>query len=111
MCSMPSWCRARPTPAFAGAGLGGPVLVDLAAGLGCMEVVAAAVGVEAAGQAVLGEHRLERPDGRRGALLRDQEGRVDRAGGVVQGHDQVERCLAGQPLVARAVPRLRGGRL
>ncbi len=67
------------------------VLVQLAAGLGRVEVVAAAISVQRTGQAVCGEHLLERPEGGRGAFLLDQEGRVDLAGGVVQGDDQVER--------------------
>ncbi len=91
--------------------LAAPPLVHLAAGLGRVEVVAAAVGIQRAGQAVLGEHRLERPEGGRGALLLDQEGRVDLRGGVFQGDDQVERRPARQPRMTRAVPRLRGGRL
>ena len=37
--------------------LAAPILVDLAAGLGGVEVVAAAVGIQRAGQAVLGKHR------------------------------------------------------
>ena len=83
--------------------LAAPPLVHLAAGLGRVEVVAAAVGIQRAGQAVLGEHRLERPEGGRGAFLLDQEGRVDLRGGVVQGDDQVERRPARQPRMTRAV--------
>ena len=62
--------------------------------------MAAAVGIEAAGQPLDGEHLLQRAEGGRGAFLLDQEGRVDLAGGVVHGDDQVARRLAGQPFMA-----------
>ena len=72
-----------------------PVRVHLAADLGRMEVVSAALGIERPGQAVLREHLLQRPEGRGRAFLLDQEGRVDLRGGIVQGDDQVERRPAG----------------
>ena len=59
------------------ADLGRVALVHFAARLRRVEVVAASVGVEATGQALVGEHLLERAEGGRGALLLDQEGRVD----------------------------------
>ena len=82
------------------ADLGVLILGDLAACLGGVEVVAAAVGIEAAGQPLDGEHLLQRLEGGRGAFLLDQEGRIDLAGGVVHGDDQAARRLAGQPLMA-----------
>ena len=82
------------------ADLGALVLGDFAAGLRRVEVVAGAVGIEAAGQALGAEHLLERAEGGRGAFLLDQEGRVDLAGGVVHGDDEVERGLAGEPFMA-----------
>ena len=80
------------------ADLGVLILGDLAACLGGVEVVAAAVGIEAAGQPLVGEHLLQRAEGGRGAFLLDQEGRIDLAGGVVHGDDQVARHLAGHPV-------------
>ena len=82
--------------------LGRSVLVHLAAGLGGAPVVAAAVGVERTEQSALADHLAERPEARHGALLGDEEGRVDLAGGVVQGDDQVP-LPTGCPLMARAV--------
>ena len=78
------------------------VPVDLP-GLRRLEVMAAAVGVEAHRQAVLRENLFQRPEGRVRPLLLDQKGRIDRAGRVVEGDDQVERGLALEPFVARAV--------
>ena len=82
--------------------LGRIVLVHRAFGLGGAPVVAAAVGVERTEQPALADHRAERPEARHGALLGDEEGRVDLAGGVVQGDDQVP-LPTGRPLMARAV--------
>jgi hypothetical protein len=53
--------------------LGRMIAVDLA-GLGGAEIVRAAVSVEAHRQAALGEHLLQRPEGRGGSLLLDQKG-------------------------------------
>ncbi|MCS1408498.1 MAG: hypothetical protein M2R45_01674 [Verrucomicrobia subdivision 3 bacterium] len=78
-------------------------LVHLAASFGCVEVVAATIGVERTGQVMLREHLLESAEGGCGAFILDQESRVDIAGSTVQGDDQVERRLAGQPLMAQAV--------
>jgi hypothetical protein len=78
--------------------------IDLAADFGRVKVVRPAVSVEAHRQAVLAEYLLQRPEGRGRALLRDQERRVDRPRRVVHGHDQVERPLAFEPGMARAVP-------
>ena len=84
------------------ADLGRGVLVHLAAGLGRVPVVAGAVGVERAEQA-LGPDRLGHPlEARHGALFGDEEGRVDIAGRIVHGDDQVPPST-GDPLVARAV--------
>jgi hypothetical protein len=45
-----------------------------------------------------------RAEGAQGAFLVDQEGRVERAGGVIQGDDQIElRVQGGQPAMRRAV--------
>jgi hypothetical protein len=66
--------------------------------------MARAVGVERTRQTVRGDHLGERPEGAHGAFLVDQEGRVDRAGGVIQGDDQIELRVQGrQPAVRRAV--------
>ena len=84
------------------ADLGRGVLVHLAAGLGRVPVVAGAVGVERAEQA-LGPDRLGHPlEARHGALFGDEEGRVDIAGRIVHGDDQIPPST-GDPLVARAV--------
>jgi hypothetical protein len=62
-------------------------LRDLAAGLGGEEIVAAAVGVElpmAAGEQTMPLDGLDQaPEAGARTLLLDQEGRVDRAGGVI----------------------------
>ena len=69
---------------------------------GRVPVVAGAVGVERAEQA-LGPDRLGHPlEARHGALFGDEEGRVDIAGRIVHGDDQVPPST-GDPLVARAV--------
>lgn len=89
---MPSSASARPTWVR-------PALVDRLAGLRGVEIVAAAVGVEAAEQALPGDRLDEPAKARRRAFLLHQEHRVDRAGGVIHGDDQVERRLPDQPFV------------
>ena len=84
------------------ADLGRIVLVHFAAGLGRVPVVAGAVGIERAEQPAPPDHLGQRPQARHRALLVDEEGRVDRAGGVVHGHDQVPPT-ARNPRVARAI--------
>jgi hypothetical protein len=82
------------------ADLRGSILVDRAAGLGREEVVAAAIGVERAEQAMLGHHLAQRHEAAHRPLLLDQEGRVDLAGGVVHRHDQIEATVdGGYPLM------------
>ena len=77
---------------------------DLAASLGRPEIVAAAIGVERAEQAVARDHLAQAAKGRGRALLIDQEGRVDRAGGVIQGDHQIVLApIARQPGVGRGV--------
>ena len=71
--------------------------------LGRVPVVAGPVGIERAEQPALPDHLEKCPEARHRALLLDEEGRVDLARGVVHGDDQVERRLAGEPLMARAV--------
>ena len=83
--------------------LGRMAAVDLAARLGGVEVMRPAVGVEAHRQAMFGENLLQRPEGRGRPFLLDEERRIDRPGRVVQGDDQVERRLAIEPFVPRAV--------
>ena len=83
--------------------LGRLAAIDLAAGLRGVKVMRAAIGIEAQRQAVLGEHLHQRPERRGRAFLLDQKRRVDRARRIVHGHDQVERRLALEPGVARAV--------
>jgi hypothetical protein len=85
------------------ADLGQLGLRDLAAGLGGDEVVAAAVGVELHEQAVALDHLDQPAKAAQRAFLVDQEGGVELAGGVIHGDDQVERRLAGEPDVLRAV--------
>jgi hypothetical protein len=65
--------------------------------------VAAAVGVERAEQAVAADHLEEPAQARERSFLLDQKGGVDLAGGIIEGDDQIERRLAGEPGVARAV--------
>ena len=90
-------------PAKRPADLGQPRLVDRLAGLERDEIVAAAIRVEARRQA-FGANVSGQPAKARGrAFLLDQEGRVDRAGRVVHGHDQVERRLMRQPFMPAAV--------
>ena len=84
------------------ADLGRLVLVHRAAGLGRVPVVAGPVGVERAEQPALPDHLGQRPETRHRTLLVDEEGRVDLAGGVVHGHDQVPPA-ARHPRVVRAV--------
>src|SRR3954466_2782785 len=108
MCSMPSCLSARPTWVRRGLspappGLGGWGLVHRLAGLGGVEVVAAAVGVEGAEQALPRDGLLQPDETRGGPLLLDQDGREDRAGGVVHRDDQVECRALRQPSVLRAV--------
>ena len=103
MGSTPSCSSARPT-------WGRTAAVDLAR-LGCAEVMRPAVGEEAHRQAVLDKDLLERPEGRGRALLLDEKRRMDRPGRVIQRDTEIKRRLALEPCVARAVPRLRGGRL
>jgi hypothetical protein len=65
--------------------------------------VAAAVGVELHEQAVPLDHLHQAAKAAQRAFLLDQEGRIDLAGGIVHGDDQVERRLIGQPGVLGAV--------
>ena len=90
-------------PAKRPADLGQPRLVDRLAGLERHEIVAAAIRVEVRRQAFRAK-RLGQPARARGrAFLFNQEGRVDRAGRVVHGHDQVERRLMRQPFMPAAI--------
>jgi hypothetical protein len=70
--------------------LGQAGLVDLLAGLRGDEVMAAAIGVERTEQALRGNRLLKPLQARGGALLFDQKERGDRAGGIVQGDDQIK---------------------
>jgi hypothetical protein len=73
-------------------------------GLGRMEIVAAAVGVELAEQPVLRDHLGQRAKARPGALLLDDKARIDRAGRVVEGdHQIVLPIIARQPGEARGI--------
>src|SRR3954447_13348960 len=96
MCSMPSCLRARPTWVRQVLSTGSPAL-------GRVEVMAAAVGVEGREQSMRCDHLLEPHKARSRALLLDQDGREDRARGVVQGHDKIEFRPLRQPGVLRAV--------
>ena len=69
-----------------------------------MEVVAAAVGVEGAEEALLLDRFPKPAKAREGAFFLDQEGRDDLARGVVHGGDEVEvAAQIHQPAVGRAV--------
>jgi hypothetical protein len=77
-------------------------------GLRRMEIVTATVGIELAEQPVPIDHLGQRAKARRRALLRDDKARVDRAGRVVEGDQQIVLPLiARQPGEARGVPRFR----
>jgi hypothetical protein len=84
------------------ADLGETAAVDLAR-LGGAEIMRAAIRLEAHRQAVFAEDLLQRPKGRGGAFLLDQKGRVDRPRRVVERDNQIERRLALEPRVPRAV--------
>src|SRR6201989_737377 len=75
-----------------------------------VKVMRPAIGVEAHRQAVPAEHLVQRPEGRGRAFLFDEKRRIDRPRRVVERENEVER-LALEPFMARAIPRLRGGRL
>jgi hypothetical protein len=72
--------------------LGRAAAVDLA-GLGGAEIVAAPVRIEAHRQPVLRENLAQRPEGRGGSLLFDQEGRIDRPRRVVERDNQIKGGL------------------
>ena len=85
------------------------VPVDLARLRG-VEVMAAAVGVEAHRQAVRRENLFQRLKGRGRSLFLDQKGRINRPGRVIERHDQVERGPSLDPrAVTQAVTRRRPG--
>src|SRR5215207_1056448 len=79
------------------------MLVDRLASLGRVEVMATAVAIQARWQPLLGEGLQTGPKARGSPFLLNQESRVDRAGCVVHGNDQVEFGLAGKPGEAAAV--------
>ena len=76
---------------------------DFAAGLGRVKIVAAAVSIERAEQAVFADHFAQRSEGRSRSLLGDHNHRIDLARGVVQGDDQIYRRQAFDPDVPRPV--------
>ena len=76
--------------------LGQSILVDRLAGLVGVKVVATTVGIERAGQAVRHKGFQQAAEGRGRAFLLHQEGRIDRAGGIVHRHDQIGGCPASQ---------------
>src|SRR5271166_3982607 len=80
-----------------------PAAIDLAARLGGVEVMRPPVRIEAHRQPVRAESLAERPEGRSRAFLLDQKRRIDRSRRVVQRHNQIERRLAFEPDVTRAV--------
>ncbi|MCE3248801.1 MAG: hypothetical protein K0R41_2626 [Geminicoccaceae bacterium] len=85
------------------ADLGELGLRDLAAGLGGEEIVAAAIAVGLHEQAVALDHLDQPAKAAQRAFLVDQKRRVELAGGVIHRNDQVERRLAFEPGVLRAV--------
>jgi hypothetical protein len=68
-----------------------------------VEVMAAAIGVERAEQAMLANHFAQGPQHRCRPFLLDQEHRVDIARRIVHRHNQVHRGQAFDPGVARPV--------
>jgi hypothetical protein len=68
-----------------------------------VEVVAAAVGVESAEQAVPLDHLAQPAQSGGGALLGDEKGREDGAGRVVERDDEIAGRLARQPDMPRGV--------
>jgi hypothetical protein len=85
------------------ADLGQLGLGNLAASFRGDEIMAAAVGVELHEQAVALDHLDQPAEAAERAFLVDQKRRVELAGGVIHGDDQVERRLALEPGVLRAV--------
>ena len=83
--------------------LGWMTPIDLAASFRGVKIMRPAIGVEADRQAVLGEHLVQRSEGRGRALLLDQKRRIDCPRRVIHGHNQIERSLAFEPCVPRAV--------
>ena len=79
-----------------------PVFVNGFARLG-REEMAAAVGIEARRQAFGREHLQQCTKGRYRAFLLDQESRIDRAGGIIQRHDQIELRNSCKPRKSAAV--------
>jgi hypothetical protein len=96
MCSTPRYFNARPTWVSRS-------LSTRTVRLRRMEVVAAAIGVEARRQAVHGEHFNKRPKRRCGAFFLDQECRIDRAGRIIHRDNQIELRPACKPRCPRAV--------
>ena len=92
-----------PQPIERTADLGQALLVNRRAGRGGVEVMAAAVGVERARQAVSDEHLEQAAECRSRSFLLHQEGRIDRARRVIHRDDQIERRLPVQPAMPRAV--------
>ena len=78
-------------------------LGHLLASLGREEVMAAAIRVQRAKQAVPLHHLAEPPECRGGAFLLDQEHRVDRPCRVIERDNQIELRLAFEPGKPRAV--------
>jgi hypothetical protein len=73
-------------------------------GLGRMEIVTAAVGVELTEQPMPIDHLGQRAKARSRALLFDDEARIDRTGRVVEGdHQIVLPIIARQPGEARGI--------
>jgi hypothetical protein len=68
-----------------------------AAGDRCMKIMAAAIRIEARRKTLLDEHLEQGPKARRRAFLLNQKSRIDRARGIIRGHDQIERRLTRKP--------------
>ncbi len=77
--------------------------IDLAAGLRCMKIMAAAVRIEAQGQAMVAKNLFQGPERRSGAFLLDQKGRKNSARRIVQRDDQIERLVVLKPRKARPI--------
>ncbi len=78
----------------------GSRLVDFAARLGAVPVVAATVGVKRSKQPVTRDHFAYPPETARGTLFLDKEHRVMLVGRVIHRDDQIPQCLHYPPVAA-----------
>ena len=103
MCSILSSAKARPTWVGCPLSTLRPALGVVKQAPGCHPVGGRREPIQGREQPVLADHLVQTAKARGGALLLDQKDRVDRARRIVERDDQIERPLAGQPRVRRAV--------